>query len=295
MTAPAAAVVVVGGGFGGLATAWALAERGLRVRVLDRSAPPPEGPAHRAAWTWRRPTVPQNTQSHVLTSLGVRLLRERLPRVYEAVLAAGARPLDLTAAVPATARGFVRQPSDDDLVALAVRRPVLELALYRAVRALPGVEVSHGATVRALELDPAGRRVRAVVTGAGERIEAPVVVDASGRRALSAGWLAAAGVPVAPDATCPNAFRAISRLYRLADPARLPAPLNRGNAAGGIFDHFAAVVHLADNGLFALNFAVLPDDPATDALLTPAGFAAAARITPQVAAWVDERVAAPVS
>ncbi|MEU1779071.1 FAD-dependent oxidoreductase [Streptomyces abikoensis] len=290
MTAQA---VVVGGSFTGLATALALAGRGLPVRVLERSEPPPEGPAGKAAELWQRPTVPQSDHSHILTSLGVRVLRRRAPSLLETALEEGARLLDLMDAAPP---GTGRQEGDHELVALAARRPFLELLLYRAVRDLPGVTIEHGTTVRSLILDASRTRVSGVVTACGERIPARFVVDATGRRAAALSWLAEAGVPVGDDLTGPTRLRVFTRFYRLKAPGGpLPGPLNRGNAAGGIWDHYASVVHLADNGVFAVSTGALTSDPATDGLREPAGFTAAARLSPYVAEWTDERVATPLT
>lgn len=295
MTAPetsAAPAVVAGGSIAGLATALALAERGIPVRVLERSGPPPEGPPGKAAELWERPTTPQSVHSHILTSLGVRVLRASAPRLLESALAEGARLLDLTEAAPAGPR----EPGDDDLVVLAVRRTLLELLLYRAARDLPGVIIDHGTTVRGLLLDPSRSRVTGVVTGLGERLPAPFVVDATGRRASSLSWLADAGIPGSEDLTAPTELRGFTRFYRLDTSGdALPGPLNRGNAAGGIWDHYASVVHLADNHTFAITIGAPTADPATDLLRTTAGFTAAARLSPYVAPWTDERVVTPLT
>ncbi|MEU3754211.1 FAD-dependent oxidoreductase [Streptomyces olivoreticuli] len=293
MTAPAAApAVVVGGSIAGLATALALAERGFPVRVLERSDPPPQGPAAKAAGLWERPTVPQSDHSHILTSLGVRVLREFAPWLLESALMEGARLLDLTEAAPAGPR----ESADDDLVALAVRRTFLELLLYRAVHDLPGVTFDHGTTVWSLLLDPSRTRVTGVVTDLGEHVPARFVVDATGRRAASLSWLTDAGIPVGEDLTGPTELRCFTRFYRLDKPGgSLPGPLNRGNAAGGIWDHYAAVVHPADNGTFAIAIGAPTADPATNLLRTPAGFTAAARLSPYVAPWTDERTVTPLT
>ncbi|MFE7168824.1 FAD-dependent monooxygenase [Streptomyces sp. NPDC057616] len=294
MTAPA---VVVGGSVAGLATALALAGKGCRVRVLEGAPPPPEGPAAKVAELWRRPGVPQSVQSHVLTSLGVRVLRTSAPRVLEAALREGARLLDLTEAAPRTAGGFVREAADEELVALAVRRPVFELVLRDVVRSLPNVEISHGQKVSGLLMDASRSRARGVVTESGERVPARFVVDATGRTGASRSWLGALGVHVAPDLVAPTHLRAFTRFYRLRSPGpqnALPGPLNRGNAAGGIWDHYAAVAHPADNGVFALTLGVPTGDPATAALRTARAFTAAARLSPWLEPWVAPDVAEPM-
>ncbi|MEU9059256.1 FAD-dependent oxidoreductase [Streptomyces sp. NPDC048430] len=289
------AVVVVGGSVAGLAAALALALRGLSVRVLEQAPVPPEGPPEQAAELWRRPTVPQSGHSHVLTSLGVRVLRAHAPQVLDAASEAGARMLDLTRALPAGADDGVRRPGDEELVALAVRRPVFELVLRQVLRSLPNVRISHGVTVVALRTTPSGSRVTGLVTGDGESIPTHAVVDATGRRAASRSWLTAAGLSPAPERTAPTQVRAFTRFYRLRSPGTLPGPLNRGNAAGGIWDHYAAVAHLADNDTYALTLGVPTADPETTGMRHPGPFTAVARLSPHLAAWVDPIVGEAIS
>ncbi|MGW6910661.1 FAD-dependent oxidoreductase [Streptomyces sp. NPDC054940] len=290
--------VIAGGGIAGLALALALGTRGHRVRVLERSEPPPDGPAVKSAELWHRPLVPQAGHDHVLNSLGVRLLRRHAPAVLDAALEEGARLFDLTAVAPPGpgATGTARRPGDDDLVTLAVRRSVLEVVLYRAVQELPTVTVRHGTRATGL-LTAAGsvrHRATGVVTEDGERVTADLVVDASGRRSASRSWLTAAGVPVADDVASPTGLRAFCRFYRLRDPdGPPPGPLNRGNAAGGLWGHYAAVLHPADNDVFAVGLATLSDDRALTALREPGAFTAASRLSPYLERWVDEDVARP--
>ncbi|WP_251095501.1 FAD-dependent oxidoreductase [Streptomyces sp. Caat 7-52] len=287
--------VVTGGSVAGLAAALALNRLDLTVLVLDRAPAPPDGPLGEAVDRWQhRPTVPQTHHSHTLTSLGVRLLRTHAPGILAEAQAAGAPLLRLTEALPASGTDSTPRPGDDDLVGLGCRRATLELLLYRAVRELPGVTVRHGTTVTGLELDRRTPRVRAVVTTDGERIPADLVLDATGRRAQSRVWLANAGIPVARDLTSPSEMTGHTRFYRLRTATR-PGPLNRGNAAGDIFAHYAGVLHLGDQGTFSIALGTLPGDRALQALRTPAGFTAAARATPGLAPWLDDAVSTPLS
>lgn len=275
---------IAGGSVAGLAAALALAEAGYHVEVLERAAPP-QGDGHRA-------TVPQARHSHTFTSLGVRVLRERAPDVLTAALAAGGTLLDLTAACPADGRAS--EVDDDELVALGCRRSTLERALYGVVKAHRRVSIRHGAAVRGLLLDRSRTRVAGVATEGGGQARADVVIDATGHRAAARSWLAAAGIPAPPDLTSPSGLRGFTRFYRLAGPAR-PAPLNRGNAAGDIWDHYAGVLHPGDGDTFSIALCVLPGDPAMDALREPAAFTAAARATPGLTPWLAAGVSAPIS
>ncbi|WP_405392152.1 hypothetical protein OG596_32605 [Streptomyces sp. NBC_01102] len=292
MTRP---VVVVGGSVAGLAVGLALALRGLPVRVLEQAPVPPEGPPEKAAELWMRPTVAQSGHSHVLTSLGVRVLRAHAPQVLDAALEAGARMLDLTRALSERAGDGIRRQGDEELMALAVRRPVFELVLRQALRSLPNVTISHDVTVVGLRTTSSGNRVTGLVTGGGEDIPAHAVVDATGRRAASRSWLTAAGLPPAPGRTTPTRIRCFTRFYRLRSPGMLPGPLNRGNAAGGIWDHYAAVAHLADNDTYALTIGTPAADPATTGLRHPAAFTAVARLSPYLAAWAEPEAGEPIS
>ncbi|MFJ9693245.1 NAD(P)/FAD-dependent oxidoreductase [Kitasatospora sp. NPDC101183] len=283
--------VIAGGSVAGLASALALAGAGYRVLVLERAPEPPRWPTTDAASPWKRPTVPQGLQSHTLTSLGVRVLRERAPKVLAAAEAAGAPVLDLTRAAPA---GGAMQPGDGDLVALGCRRSTLEILLHRAVRELPQALLRHDTTVIGLELRPGDRRVEAVLTGTGERLPADVVVDATGRRALSRRWLHRAGVPVAADLTAPAGLVGHTRFYRLKG-AGLPGPLDRGHGVGDVHGHYAGVLHPGDSGTFSVALGSLPGDEALRGLRTRPGFTAAARATPGLAAWLEPGVSSPVS
>jgi 2-polyprenyl-6-methoxyphenol hydroxylase-like FAD-dependent oxidoreductase len=277
-------VVVAGGSVAGLATALAFAKRGVEVVVLERSPAPPEGPVAEVAGTWERPSVPQAQHPHTLTSAGVAALRTYAPEVLTALTDAGAVALDLTAAMPPGRP----EPDDGDLVALACRRTTLELVLHRLVRELPGVRLEHGVRVDGLRID--GRRVRGVCADGGRRVDARVVVDATGRRARARRWLATAGFPLAPDASTPSGFLGHSRFYRR--PGALLA-LNRGNAAGVVGERSAGVLHPGDNGTFSVVLAMLPEDLELREARHPAVFTETALRTPGLAAWFTD--AEPIS
>jgi 2-polyprenyl-6-methoxyphenol hydroxylase-like FAD-dependent oxidoreductase len=286
--------VIAGGSIAGLAAALALNGIGYRVHVVERGDEPPPRRAGEAAPDRPRPTAPQALHSHTLTSLGLRVLRERAPRVLAAARDAGAHLLDLTLAMPAGATDAAREPGDDELAALGCRRPTLERALHDTVRNLPGVTLHHRTTVAALELDAARRAVRAVRTTAGGRLPADIVVDATGRTAAHRAWLRDAGTPPPEDRSEPSGLRGHTRVYRLLS-ATAPGPLNRGNAAGDIWDHYAGVLHPGDGDTFSIALATLPGDHDLNALRTAAGFTAAARATPGLGPWLADGVSRPLS
>jgi 2-polyprenyl-6-methoxyphenol hydroxylase-like FAD-dependent oxidoreductase len=273
-----ARIVIAGGGVAGLATAWAAAGHGHDVVVVDGSPPPPDGPAARAATGWRRAAVPQAQHTHTLTSAGVRVLRTRAPQVLETLLDAGAHLLELTRSAP-----HPGVPDDPDLVALGCRRTFLELVLHRAVARLPEVEFRYGEPVRGVTVD-SGRRVRAAVAG-GAELPADLVVDATGRRACGRAWLAAAGFGVRADRVVPTRQVVLGRFYRKPGPH---GPLNRGNAAGVVGDHYVGVLHPGDGDHFSVAVGLPVRDPDLAVIREPAVFDAVMAATPWVRNWLAD-------
>jgi flavin-dependent dehydrogenase len=285
--------VIVGGGVAGLMAAMALRPLGYRVRVLERDTIPIPASVAAANDGWVRPTVPQALHSHAFTGLGMGLLRKRALEVYATLLAAGAWEIDLAGALPAPLRdGPV--VADPDLVVLACRRRTLDWVLARTARRL-GVTVHRGEVVRGLVLSGSGEpKVIGVRLAGGAVAEADVVIDATGQRAASRRWLADAGLAVAPDETWSGEFVCYTRFYRCIGEG-LPGPLNRGNAAGGVFGHYMAFVHPGDNGTYSIGIGVLPGDPALRALRDEKVFAAVAEATPLLAPWAAADAGVPVS
>jgi 2-polyprenyl-6-methoxyphenol hydroxylase-like FAD-dependent oxidoreductase len=151
-------VAVVGAGPAGLVGAIALARAGHEVVVVDRDAGPPGGEP------WRRKGVMQFHHPHVFRAMTRNLLRERLPDVLTAVLAAGVEP---------------HRPDGEPVAAtiLRARRETFERALWRVAHAQPGLALRHGHADRVLR---DGHRVTGVVVD-GTAVAADLVVEATGR------------------------------------------------------------------------------------------------------------------
>ncbi|ROP36560.1 NAD(P)/FAD-dependent oxidoreductase [Saccharothrix texasensis] len=266
-------VVIAGAGPAGLASALALSGAGHPVLVLDRDPAPPPGPPAAAGTAWDRPLSPQTRQAHTLTSAAVATMRAHAPALLRALLDAGASLLDLTRAAPGI--------EDPELVALACRRSTFDVVLHRY--AAERVDLRYGTTVSGLLTY--GGRVAGVRLESGAVVPADVVVDATGRRALGRRWLRELGYELPVDATEPTATSAFVRYYRRSGP---PGPLNRGNAAGVLADHYAGVLHPGDNGTFSVAFGVLPGDEVARGLLAPEAIDALARATPWIREWMHD-------
>jgi D-arginine dehydrogenase len=184
-------VAIVGGGFAGLATAWALARRDIAAIVLEREAEIGRFASGRSAGLGRQ--LAEDDATSALTVRGAALLRDEMAEVWQPCggilsfddLAAAedhaARAARLGVAVERLDRAGVagRWPGVGGLpIIAALHVPsdgVIDVAGLRAALAR-GVRVVCGAGVERLE--PVGRGAR--LTTPRGAIEARVVVDAAG-------------------------------------------------------------------------------------------------------------------
>jgi 2-polyprenyl-6-methoxyphenol hydroxylase-like FAD-dependent oxidoreductase len=181
--------VVIGAGMAGLAAAGALAEQVEQVVVLERDAPSTEAVSRRG--------TPQARQLHGLLAGGLRALDE--------LFSGFERDLARAGAVPLRANLDMRYERPDDgpmpqrdlgWLTYAMSRPLIELVLRRRVAQLANVTLRPGCRAGAIVATPEGR-VAAVAletaSGGRESLAGDLVVDATGRGALSLDLLEAMG------------------------------------------------------------------------------------------------------
>jgi 2-polyprenyl-6-methoxyphenol hydroxylase-like FAD-dependent oxidoreductase len=245
-------VVVVGGGMGGLGTALALGRAGHRVTVLERDPVPATADAEEAFRAERR-GAPQVHQTHGFLARLQVLLRQRFPDVLDDLLATGCTTMSTTSSLGE------RQPGDEDLAVLIVRRTTLEWVLRRAVLAEPGVEIRTGAGVRSLIAEPALAGAVPTVTGVeledGSTVAADLVVVAGGRRSPVPELYGAIGVDV-PETVRESGLVYVTRWYRFPDGPQAFTDPKLGGDLG--FAKFLGVP--GDGGTLSVTLALRADD-----------------------------------
>lgn len=277
-------MVVMGAGVAGLSTALLLARDGHQVTVLDRDAL--EGGPPRDATGWSRPGVPHFLLPHAFIPRGRELLRDHFPDVYDALIGAGAHDVDTRPKIPGTVRA-----SDEQLQYVAVRRPLIEWALRRAVHDESSVQVCGGSRVTALCLRD-GRAYGVEVDG--RELTAELVVDALGRRSPAREWLVQAGVAVAPVHSSDCSVVYYSRYYRQRLGFELPdGPWLFGPR--GDLGYLGFSLFPGDNRAFAALLAVPTGDPQWRDLNNAEVFEAAVASIPAMRAWVDPDRVDPIT
>ncbi|MGI9148703.1 MAG: hypothetical protein ACR2IK_19505 [Chloroflexota bacterium] len=179
-----------------------------------------------------RPTAPQVVQPHAIYARGYQLLRDRLPDVYQALLAAGVVEAPLWTQMPGSLADTAARPGDEQLTALMTRRSTVDWVLQRTALAEPGVTVRCGVRVTGLSAVPGQRPHMTGVRTDREACAADLVIDATGRRSPIDRWLAEIGAQ--PTATwraeCGLAY--FSRHYRLRPGSKLPGLPTTRTVAG---------------------------------------------------------------
>ena len=254
-------VVIVGGGFAGLAAALFLARRGHVVTVVERDGPPADGDAEADFGEWSRPGVPQARQSHAILGRARRVLLDEAPDVIEALVARGVHEQQIGI-------GAGEAPGE---AMLSTRRLVAEAVLRRVLDGEPGVTMRSGDRVVGLVASGASGDpiVQGVRTASGAVVSARLVVDAGGRRSALPKWLGELGTRPVAEESQECGFFYLTRFYRVRpgfERPVIPVP------SGVVLDYATALSFGADNNAFSLTLALSVIDPHRQAFRDPDRF-----------------------
>lgn len=210
--------VVLGSGIAGLFAARVLADHFDEVVLIDRDDVP-DSPSNRDG-------VPQGKHFHALLPGGLNIANELFSGFSDDLCGAGAVPCvggqDFFAYRP-EGKSYaiaVYQPDPRPMgMIYFMSRALLEHCIRRRVEGLPNVETRYRSLVR----DALGEdgRVTGVLIEGGERVSADLVVDASGRNARTAQWLAALGYATPAESVVNCDFSYASAVVRPSDPEAL--------------------------------------------------------------------------
>jgi 2-polyprenyl-6-methoxyphenol hydroxylase-like FAD-dependent oxidoreductase len=253
-----ARILVLGGGFCGLAAGLMLARDDHEVTVLERDPEPVPASADDAWERWSREGVTQFRLAHFLAPGGREVLQEELPDVLQGLVEAGGFQYDPIADLPPTLEDRGRRPGDERFATVTARRPVMEQVLGAVAEREPALEVRRGVTAASLIVEP-GRglpHASGVRLDTGETITADLVVDAMGRRSRLPRWLDDAGVAPIEEEAEDSGFIYYGRYFRSADGSTPPLYTPPLCPLGS----FSILSLPADNGTWAVGFVTATGD-----------------------------------
>ncbi|MEU7790472.1 FAD-binding monooxygenase [Amycolatopsis sp. NPDC049159] len=204
--------VVLGGSIAGLLAARVLADVHGEVLVVDRD---------RFTGPGVRQSVPQGRHAHGLLARGQQAVEELFPGLTDELRGAGVPVGDVSARMRWYVDGHRLRPGPTGLLIIGAARPVLEHHVRARVAALPNVTFVEGHDIAGLAATADGSRVTGVhvqerVAGSEpRRLDAALVVDATGRGSRAPKWLRDLGYPEVPEERVKVDLAYTSRRYRL--------------------------------------------------------------------------------
>lgn len=180
--------LVIGGSVAGLFAARVLSEHFERVTILDRDEV--------SDTAFPRKGVPQAPQTHVILTPSYGAVQELFPGLIEELETEGASVYDSGLHMAAILNGCWVKPGKCDLHYVDCTRSFYEKKIRSRVLKSANVTFLAGKVVRSLTADKGtvtGVDCEDVGTGDRARLEADLVVDASGRASHAPRWLEALG------------------------------------------------------------------------------------------------------
>jgi 2-polyprenyl-6-methoxyphenol hydroxylase-like FAD-dependent oxidoreductase len=201
---------VLGASIAGLLAARVLSEQYANVTVVERDELPAEAVPRRA--------VPQGEHGHGMLARGCMALEELFDDFVAEVTALGGIPIDIQRDILWISDGRPLRNADSDLRGLCMSRPAIEGYLRDRVAALPNVKIRAGHEAVGLLATSDQTRVTGARVlsrgGVAERVEADLVVDATGRGNRGPTWLAQLGYQKAPEEAVDAHMVYVTREFR---------------------------------------------------------------------------------
>ena len=175
--------VVIGGSIAGLLSARVLADYFDRVIIIEKDKLPTTPQPRRG--------VPQSVQPHVLFAKGYRILSELFPGIEAKLAANGALSIDWGREFQHFFNGRWGSTSDrpSDIISVTCSRYVLEWTIRQELYRLASISFVEGDKVNELIFDSKENKVKGVGLRSRKKIDADLVVDASGRSSQALEWL----------------------------------------------------------------------------------------------------------
>lgn len=276
-------IAVIGGGLIGLSTAMVLADDGHEITLLERDVEAETEPPDAFAG-WERRGVNQFRLPHFFQARFRALLEAELPRVAEALSAAGALSFNFIEGIPDSLTGGFTE-ADHRFAVITGRRPLVESVFASAAASTPGITVRRGAAVEGLQPAPAAPvpQVSGVVLDSGEVLGADLVIDATGRRSPLPRWLEAIGARAPEEELEDSGFTYYGRHFRSRDGA-LPASIG---APAQNYGSISVLLLPADNATWSVTLVGSSEDTALRHLRDADTWAAVVRSLPLAAHWID--------
>ncbi len=235
--------IVMGGSVAGLCAAAALTEVAKSVTLIERDPEP--------AGALARKGTPQSHHAHALLNLGARSLASLFPGVLDELRARGAVHGDAAD----ICRWFIHgqwRPSFVKGLGISVQtRPMLEACLRENLQARPGVTLRFATAIDEPSFNPAPVSVEGLRLVGGKRLDADLVVDATGRGSKSPKWFDEWGLGRPKQQSVEVGLAYVSGLFEVASgawpagalmiyplpPTRPSNPTQVVNKRGGVAFH----------------------------------------------------------
>jgi 2-polyprenyl-6-methoxyphenol hydroxylase-like FAD-dependent oxidoreductase len=205
--------VVIGGSIAGLLAARVLTDYFQTVTIVERDPPATRSDCRRGA--------PQAAHAHALLLRGQQTIWRLFPGARQALIDAGAVVTNAGRDMKRFHFGVWRCRYPSALQGISASRPLIEWTIAERVRRLPGVKTLHGWSVESLLYS--GERVSGVrirkrdERDSEDRLQADLVIDASGRGSQTPLQLRARGFDRPPETSVKIDVRYATCIYRAPD------------------------------------------------------------------------------